>query len=330
MILVTGGTGLVGRHLLRALVAENKKVRAIHRESSSFEGVEDIKSKIEWVRCDVRDQEDLAKALEGVKQVYHCAAVVSYLPKDKRMMLDINVGGTKNLVDQALIANIEKLVHVSSIAAIGRVEGSNKVSEENKWAASKLNSNYALSKQLSEMEVWRGIAEGLNAAIVNPSIILGPGNYSIGTGRFFSMIDEGLKIYTPGQTGFVGVQDVVKCMCRLMEQDISGERFILNSENLTYKAVFDKIAKELGKKGPSFRLNTFMSEMAWRVESVLAKISGREPRGTKETVRLSMKSWEYQNSKIVERLNYTFEAMDRVMEKTALDYLSKKKNGRAV
>lgn len=305
MILVTGGTGLVGSCLIKYLIDKGEKVRGIKRPSAKGlpRGINEI---TEWVEGDIMDVFFLNEAMKNVEQVYHCAGVVSFNPKDKDTLMKVNVGGTANLVNAALENNIKKIVHVSSIAALGRIKGNTDMNENAQWGKSKLNSNYAVSKHLGEMEVWRGIAEGLNAVIVNPSVILGVGDWTNGALRFFSGIWNGMPYYSNHTTGFTDVRDVAKCMVQLMESDVQNQRFIISSENLSYREIFNEIADNFGKKRPHLKSNPFLSELAWRIEAIRKIITGGVPLITKETVRTANESFYYDNSKIKTTLNYQF------------------------
>ncbi len=323
MILVTGGTGFLGAELLRQLIAKGEtKIRAIRRASSSMDYIKDIVDKIEWVEADVLDFPALEDAFESVTEVYHCAAVITFASQKKDLMHKVNIEGTKNIVDLCLDKKVNKLVHVSSIAAIGRSSESNLVDEKTEWdEASPLNTEYAKSKQRSEMEVWRGNAEGLNMVIVNPSVILGPINWDEGTGKFFKNIWNGFSFYTSGNTGFVDVKDVAHSMVELMKSDISGERFIISGWNKSYKYLLESIADALGKPRPKRQVSPFLSALVWRLEAFKAMFSKKEPLLTKETANLSRLSYEYQNQKLVEALDFTFIPFEESISRTAKVFL---------
>lgn len=200
MILVTGGTGFLGSYLLRALVTAGKPVRALYRRHIPDQLL-DVKDRVEWVQGDVLDVGSLEEAMQGVAQVYHCAAIVSFHPDRRAQMLKINVEGTANVVNIALDAGVKKLVHVSSVAALGRAKEQAAINERSQWEESSNNSYYAISKHLSEMEIWRGIAEGLPAVIVNPSIILGSGYWHDGSGMLLKTPGKNFPIIPKASTG---------------------------------------------------------------------------------------------------------------------------------
>lgn len=299
-ILVTGGTGFIGAYLLHYLLQQGyTNIRAVKRPDSPMDLVGSIADKIEWMDADVRDVATLAVAMKGVQQVYHSAAVVSFHGADARLMREVNVDGTANVVNLALDEGVEKLLHVSSIAALGTPKDPGPVSEETKWDPGHRSTHYGLTKHLAEMEVWRGMAEGLKVAVVNPANVLGSGFWKgrTSTGKLFHTIWQGLKFYPAGSTGWVDVRDVVRFMVRLMESPIEGERFILSAENRAFKWVFDRIAAALGKPAPSIRANHFLREMAWRLAWLQGILTGDTPLITKETVRTSATKKDYDNTK---------------------------------
>jgi nucleoside-diphosphate-sugar epimerase len=327
MILVTGGTGLVGSHLLFDLVKSGQKVRALKRKSSSLQQVERIFSlnssnsenllkNIEWFEADTTNILELEQSFDGITKVYHCAAFVSYNPKDKEKMFEINIEGTRNIVNICLEKKVEKLVYVSSIAALGAAIDDELITEETYWEATGKNSNYSISKYHSEMEVWRGIAEGLNAAIINPSIILAIGKTS--STSIFRLIQNGFKFYTNGFTGFVDVRDVSKSMILLMNSDVTAERFIISSENYSWKEIFDVIAQNLKKSKPTTYATKFMTEFAWRMSKLQSFLSFSEPTITKETARTSHKVLKYSNEKFKEKFNFEY-----IPVKESVEYICK-------
>ncbi len=317
MNFVTGGTGLLGSHLIYDLLLKGEKVKALKRSTSNLQNVQktfsyythnsdELFEKIEWVEGDVLDYYSILDALKNVTKVYHCAAIVSFDPKQKERLIHDNVLGTANLVNASIECNIEKFCQVSSVSAVGRSELTKQITEDGTWLNSKNKSAYGISKHLSEMEAWRGIAEGLNAVIVNPSIILGPGNWNSGSSKLFSSIYKGMKYYTKGVSGYVDVRDVSKAMILLMESEIKSERYILNSENLSYKFIFKTIAKFLNVKMPHIYAKKWMSELGWRLGKMKEIITRKPARISRETARTAHKIAEFSNQKIVEELDYQF------------------------
>lgn len=299
-ILITGATGFVGSYLTRWLVSQGyTQIVAMRRHNSRMDLVAKVVDKVTWIEGDVLDVPFLEDILRGyhIQQIYHCAAVVSFDPRDRKEMHYINVTGTENIVNLALEFGIEKLIHVSSIAAIGRDEKNPHVSEKSKWQRSPLNTHYAISKYQAEQEVWRGIAEGLCAAIVNPTIILGSQIWGQGTGKLFEQVWEGLKFYTEGVTGYVDVRDVVRFMELLMNSPIENQRFILNSENISYKNMFEQIAHVLNKEPATIYVTPWIRQISWRIEWLKSRITGKRPLITKETARTSGKVFYFNNEK---------------------------------
>lgn len=331
MILVTGGTGLVGTHLIRELLSKGEKVRSLRRKNSDLSVFgkylfdESLKDKVEWVDADILDIYSLMDAMEGVEYVYHTAATVSFLPSDARKMMKVNAEGTANVVNAALETGVSKLCHVSSVAALGRTGKEEVITENSKWASSSANSNYAVSKYAAEREVWRGIAEGLNAVIVNPSVILGPADWTRGSSKIFSGVYKGLKFYTKGINAFVDVRDVTGIMIRLMESAIVNERFIVMSENLCYKDLFEKIASKFGKPAPGIHAGSLLSEITWRIEDLRRILFNSSPLITKETARTAGRRHFYSNEKVRKALGYDFIPVEKSIDDTCQAFLRNEK-----
>ncbi len=320
MILVTGGTGFLGSTLINKLINAGKTVIATKRPSSVIP--EKLKGSplIEWVDADITDYFALSDLISKAKQVYHCAAVVSYQKAEAANMHKTNIEGTQHIVNLCL-EHGARLVHVSSITALGTNKVGHPVSETDKWEYDKKTSNYALSKYRSELEVWRGIREGLDAIIVNPSVIMGLGSYKKGSGAIFEIVNKGIKIYPPGSVGVVDVEDVAHVMISLMEHtDISGERYILNSENLTNKDLMHSIAKLLDKKAPHIEAKPYMLGLAWRLARIAALFKGSKPTLTRESAQAACAKLAYSNKKISETLNYKFKPVNRILEEIANTY----------
>lgn len=327
LVLVTGGTGFVGSYLLRLLAQRGWRVRALRRPDSPMDLVQDLAAQVEWFEADVTDIVALEDAFEGVTHVCHCAAMVSFHPRDKQRMMQVNVEGTANIVNLALDFGVKKLVHVSSIAAIGRTKERPDLDEQSKWVTSKNNSQYAISKYLGEQEAWRGHFEGLPTAIVNPAIILGSGFWDSGSARFFKQLDAGLPFWPIGRSGFVDVRDVAQFMLLLLEGDVVGERFILNAQNMPYRDFFNQIAQALGRKPPRIRVAPWLSEVAWRVEWLKEKLLGVPPIVTKESARSSVSQFRYDNQKSLGLSGFSYRPLADTVRETAAQYLMAKSSG---
>lgn len=331
MILLTGGTGFIGSHLLYHLVSAGKKVRAIKRDTSSLAQLqktfayystspEKLLDKIEWIEGDVLDISSLLKAFAGIQQLYHTAAVVSFHGTDKQQLIQTNIKGTANVVNAALEMKVGKLCHVSSIGALGRAASNGIVDENCQWS-SKKSSVYSTSKHEAEREVWRGIAEGLNAVIVNPSIVLGPGNWNAGSPQVFQTMWKGLKFYTGGSNGFVDVNDVAKAMIILMEGKFQGECYILNSENITYQNFFGWMADAMKLPKPKYKAGPFLSGLSWRVLKLLTFFTGKRSSITKETAETANQQYRYSNQKFVAATGIEFIPVKQSIEQTVKFFL---------
>lgn len=317
MVVVTGATGLVGSHLLYELCKGGERVIAVTRSRSNAKQVEAIfrfyssdaehlLRQIEWYEADVRDYARIYDLIQAGDEVYHCAAEVAFAKREKSKVMQINLGGTANVVNACLEKGARKLCHVSSVAAIGKAEHGLPADESCIWDSTQRHTVYSLSKFHSEMEVWRGIEEGLNAVIVNPSIIIGPTLSQKGTGALLQLVKKGIKFYPPGSMGFVDVRDIARIMVRLMKEDITGQRFILNSENLSYQQFFSLAAREFGMPDPNIPVKYWMAKMAVGVSAILAFIQGQPPMLTREVIQSAFARESFSARKIQEQLQYAF------------------------
>ena len=332
MILVTGGTGLVGSHLLYHLTKLNgSKVRAIKRNDdidsvlNLFKFYDSINAealfdKIEWVNANITDIHSLELAFNKVDLVYHCAALISFNPKENDLMKSVNVGGTRNIINIALEYNVKKICYVSSIAALGSSKDNSLTSELDEWKKEECTSNYSESKHLSELEAWRGFSEGLDLVIVNPSAIIGPSSRESGTGLIFKTSLKGNRFYPLGSNSFVCVNDVVKVMIQLMASNISGEQFIVTSENLSHKTLANIVSEALGVDRPTIPITPFLSELAWRAEKIKSFITKSEPIVTKDILREANADVAYSNKKIIDVIGYKFRDVKQAVQNTARFY----------
>ena len=300
MILVTGASGLVGSHLIQQLVAQNKKVRALYCNTLP---AANSNENIEWMQADILDVVALENAMKRVTQVFHCAAIVSFNPKKKQQLHQTNIQGTANIVNAAIEANVQKLLFVSSVAALGRIREGKAIDETMNWSEETSNSEYGKTKYLAEMEVWRGIGEGLNAVIVNPSIILGSGDWHKGSSEIFKSAYDEFPWYTEGTTGFVDVQDVVRAMLLLMESNISAQRFILSGDTATYKNLFTLIASGFNKKPPYKKVTPIIAALVWRWEAIKSMVTGIDPLLTKETAKTAQAKVSFDNTKLKKQIS---------------------------
>lgn len=318
MIFVTGGAGLVGAALLKQLLEQNKgPIKALYRNNLPPALTQEEIKKIEWVQGDVLDTSLLIDIMKDCKQVYHSAAIVSYHKSRRQQMYKINIEGTANMVNAALENKIEKFVQVSSVAAIGHGIIGKPITEENKWSEENNNSHYGTTKYLSELEVWRAISEGLNAVIVNPSIILGEALWDTGSAAIFKKVWNEFPWYTNGGTAFVDSRDVANAMIQLMDSSITAQRFLVCNENLTFKELFTKIAIQFGKNPPHREIKKWMGELVWRLENIKSILTKQEPLVTKETIEKAQVKTYYNNSKLLQALpDFKFTTIDVTIERT--------------
>jgi nucleoside-diphosphate-sugar epimerase len=322
-ILVTGGTGFLGAYIIKELVQKNYAVRAIRRSNKlPFFIPQAIFNKVEWVDGDVLDIIALQEAMDGIDMVIHAAAKVSFVPKERSEMFKTNIEGTANVVNIALEKNIRRFIHVSSIAALGRTGNGATINEQQPWEEHNLNTNYAISKYSGEMEVWRGIGEGLNAAIVNPSTIIGYGDWNNSSCAIFKTVYEELPWYTNGINGFIDVEDAARAIVLLSESDIAGERFILSAENTSFKKLFDAIADNFGKKHPTREATPFLAAIAWRMEKIKSLFTRKPSVLTKESARIAMSKTHFDNSKIKKYLPaFDFKPLQQTIQHACESYL---------
>jgi dihydroflavonol-4-reductase len=321
MILVTGGAGLLGAELITELLADGKKVRAIYNKTPlpNFNS-----NNLEQLQCNILDVVGLEEAMTGIDQVYHCAAIVTFNPKRKMEMFKINIEGTANVVNIALEAGVKKMLHVSSVAALGRIREDELINETMNWTEETSNSNYGQSKYLAELEVWRGIGEGLNAVMVNPVVILGAGDWNGGSSKLFQTAYNEFPWYAEGTTGFVDVRDVVKAMTQLMESDITAQRFIVSAENRSYRDVFSLMAKAFNKKPPHKIVTPFIAKIVWRLEALKSLFTGQDPLVTNETAKTALAKVNFDNSKLKKYLpQFNYRKIEETIAETCAAFQHK-------
>lgn len=336
-IIVTGGTGLLGAHLLVELSKSENQIIALKRPSSKLSTIEKIfqwyfkeagkhYEKIHWVNGDITNIDSLLEIFSTNSKIYHVAGKVSFNAKDKDQLFDVNVNGTANVVNAALEKGIRKLCHVSSIAAIGRGSDNTLTHEEAQIENLAKISAYGQSKYEGEREVWRGIAEGLNAVIVNPTIILGPGNWQASSARLFRQVYKGLKVYTNGTNGYIAANDLAKIMIQLMNDEVSSQRFIINSENISYQQLFTWMAEALHVKAPQHLAGPFLSALSWRILKAASLFTGKPPLITKDTAQTANSTYRYSNEKIIRQTGFRFKPVKETIEETARFFLQDLEN----
>ena len=324
MIFVTGGTGLVGAHILLKLAKNSRNFKALRRKRSSLEVCKkifehynevDLFNNINWVIGDINDLISLEEGMEDCTEVIHAAGLVSFYPKDTNRLREINIEGTENIVNTCLDLGVKKLAYVSSIATLGKEPVNEHIDEECYFTFKKNESNYALSKYYAEQEVWRASQEGLDVVIVNPTIILGPGDWKKGSSQVFQKAYNGLSFYTSGSTGYVDVVDVARATIALLNSKIVNERFVINSENMSYKLFFELLAKEFCKPKASIRARSYLIGFIWRFEAVRSFFTRRKPLITKETAISAMTNRSFSNKKIISTLEFQFTPIEKSIKK---------------
>jgi dihydroflavonol-4-reductase len=322
MVFVTGGSGLLGAYLLRELLKRGEKIKALYRSHYPVLLDQEEISAIEWIKGDIHDISLLYEICSEVKEVYHCAGMVSFNPSRKKELFSINVQGTANIVNACLAGAVKKLIHVSSVSALGRKRNNITVTEEAKWSEENNLSNYGKSKYLAEMEVWRGISEGLPSAIVNPTIILGVGNWNESSAATFKNAYKEFPWYTEGISGFVDATDVAVCMIELMKSGISEERFIISGDNMSYREVFSLMARYFNKKPPHWKVIPAIASMVWRWEKIKSIFTGNDPLLTKETAETAMMKVYFDNSKLKKFLpGFSFKPLEQSVSESCHEYL---------
>jgi len=330
MIFLTGGTGLVGSHILLRLSQQGKKVLALRRDSSSLEVCRRVFTQynavhlfhnICWEKGDLNNIPILEKCISKCNYVIHAAALVSFHSEDKDRLVDVNINGTANIMNISIDFKIEKCLYISSIATLGRNSTYDIVDENCNFKISNIESNYSISKYMAEQEVWRASNEGLDVIIVNPSVILGPGDWEKGSSRIFHSIYNGLRFFPPGKTGFVDVDDVANIVVKLLFLKVKNERFILNGVNTSYEAVFNLIADKFDMKRPNIRVTPFLKEIGWRIEKFRSLILQKKSLITKETAESGMRESRFSAEKVEKTLNYNFKPIDETITKYCDLYL---------
>ena len=331
MILVTGGTGLVGAHLLFTLIDNNEEVRAIYRKTSDLNAVKKVFSyytsevdrlfnKIDWQLADITDVLSLEVVFKNIDYVYHCAAYISFNPRHFKTLKKVNVEGTANVVNFCITEKVIKLCYISSVASLGKTENESLITEECEFNPNDRNSVYSITKNQAEMEVWRGSQEGLDVVIVQPGVIIGEGIWSSASGGIFRTIAKGLKFYTPGGIGIVDVKDVVKAMIYLTKSELKNQAYILVGENILYKKLLTKISNKLHRKAPKLLIGKTLMLSFANFDWVLNKLFKTRRKLLKSTVRNLFKRSFYDSSKITTTTNFNFRDLDKTIERVAGNY----------
>jgi len=330
MIAVTGANGLLGSFIVRKLIDKNEKFVALKRSGSDTSLLQDVADRIQWRDADVQDEISLRESFEGVTKVIHSAGMVSYNARQAERVVDVNVQGTRNVVNACLANDVKRLMHVSSVAALGRVKGQQLIAEDNKWVDGSGHSVYAESKYQAELEVFRGQEEGLSTIMVNPSVILAPADWSKSSARLFRYVWKQSPFYTDGFMNYVDVRDVAEAVHQLLHGGEVGERFILNAGNISFKDFFDKIANRFNRKAPSIKLSKTMLTALANVENIRTYFTDSEPLITRETSRWAGTSFLYDNQKISKKLSFRFQPIDETVQWCCEYYIKKEQAKKSV
>lgn len=325
MIFISGSSGLIGSFIAKKFLQEGFQVKAIKRSNTDLSLLGNYADKIEWQEGDITDPTFLTEAMNGIETVIHSAAIVSYSPKDRDQIYKINVEGTANMINAAIANGVKNFCHISSVSALGKNIKKPLVTEADPFLESAYNSNYGKSKFLAELEVFRGMEEGLNVFMVNPSVVLGPGAWNKGSSSIFKYVFDQKPFYTRGKLNYIDVRDVADIVFQLnqSQKDINGQKFILNAGTVSYRDLFQMVADLFNVRAPHIEAKPFMAELAWRVEYLKSLVSSHKPMITKETVKLSKSQFSYENRKITELLDYKFRNLDQTLNWTCQEFVKK-------
>jgi dihydroflavonol-4-reductase len=329
MIFVTGGTGFIGSYIIKNLIEKGHAVRAIRRSARlPFYIAADILNKVEWIEGDVLDIVSLNNAMQGADAVIHSAAIVSFSKKERHQMYHVNVEGTTNVVNAAIENKVKRFLHISSVAALGRTTKPETITEEKKWEENKNNTHYAISKHHSELQVWRGFAEGLEGVVINPSTVLGYGDWHQSSCAIFKNAYREFSWYTKGINGFVGVEDVAEAAVQLLLSDISQQKFIVNAENWSFQQLFNTIADNFEKRHPHKEATKAMGEIAWRLEKIKTMFTGKKALLTRETAKVAQSKTSFDNTALLNALpGFRFTPLETVIKTSCKKYLQALESG---
>ena len=320
MIVITGANGLLGKYLVEKLTKEGEKVVGIKREKSK---IDDFPvQNLEWRNADVTDLVSLSDALQGATTVIHAAACVSFRPRDKALIYQTNISGTQNIVNTCLKLGIPRLIFVSSIAAFGRPKENRVITESTKWLDNKLNSDYSISKYMSEVEVYRGHAEGLSIAIVNPSVILAPADWNTSSAQIFKYVWREKPFYVDGRLNYVDARDVAEMIYKIYKENKNG-KFIASAGNASIKEFIDQIAVRFKKRTPYIKVASTIILMASFFEWLRSKATGSDPLFTRQTARTASETYTYDNTKTKNELGIEFRSLSDSLD-WCCDYFNKK------
>lgn len=312
-ILITGITGYFGSHLAREF-SRLGQIHGLKRKSSDPQLLSSTDFSVIWHEGDVSDMDSLLEALKEIDLVIHSAGMVSFSSKDEDQLYKINTEGTANLVNAMLTLGVKRLVHVSSIAAIGRTTEVKDYDEDFKWVDSPLNSGYALSKYWGELEVWRAEQEGLDTLVVNPSVLLGKSSYEKSSGSIYQYVLKGNLFFPKGNINYIDIRDAASITRLLVEKNAWGERFILNKESLPYKHFFFEVAKTFGAKAPKIPISTGLLRIALPVIGLLKLLGLSKSPLNRQLASNAQRKIYYSNAKVQARLDFKYRDLSATLE----------------
>ena len=323
MIAITGANGLVGSFIAKRLMDEGLPVAAIIRATSTLDLLDGYTEKIIRREADVLDVPALTESLHRVSTVIHAAGLISFNPRQTRKMFDVNVEGTRNVVNACLALGIPRLIHISSVSALGRVKGVPTLDEESKWMPSALNSDYAESKYLAELEVYRGMEEGLDVALVNPSVVLAPTDWEKSSSQLFRYAWEEKSFYTDGSLNYVDVRDLAEMVFRIYSSNPRGQKFIASAGAISFKDFFDLVGKRFNKRPPSIKVNRAVATLAATLQGIRSRLTGTEPMITRHSVRMASETFIYNHQKAIDVLGIDFHPLDETLDWCCAHYVRK-------
>lgn len=327
MVFITGGNGLIGSYTTKLLIERGYAVRLLHRKGSRLDWLSEVADRIEWIEGDVLDATLLADVIRPGDWVIHAAAIVSFAPGEHEKMFKVNAEGTANVVNACLQKNVKKLCFVSSVAALGRTKQNHLITENTPWEESELNTAYAHSKYLAELEVWRGVAEGLTAVIVNPSVVLGAADWQRSSTQLFKYAWDEHLFYPASTVNYVDVRDVAEAIYLLINSNINSEKFILNAGNITHRELLSGMAACFGKNPPKVEAKPWMAEVGWRLEWLRSAITSKTPLLTRETARATYSNYQYSNEKVKNALHFSFRSLQDTIQWACNELVKRYGNG---
>lgn len=335
MILLTGATGFLGSYFLKALLEKGVSVRALYRQPERIEvtlgflqkfGIskQKVEERVDWFQADLLDLVRLEESFVGIDTIIHCAAVVSFHKGDRELLRKVNVEGTANMVHLSLKHRIASFCFISSVGALGHVDPPARVNEKTPWNQEKSN-YYGWTKREAELEVWKGMQEGLRSLIVNPGVILGPGPWKQGSPSIYHKVQRGLRFYPPSSIGIVSAVEVTRLTLKLLEKEAFKDSFILVQGHWDYKKLLGTLRAALhGKPGRLLRLPLWLLRGISLIDSLQAGITGKPLGLTREVIRSFSWPVQYNNQKAQDLLDYTYPDLQTDLMETARKYYGKK------